>query len=132
MKKKTENLWKLKPGIVQEIQTKKSVNVELIVFETPGTITLANIVTILIALCLLLPAIFFPPILLLNMPVLFLRYAYRQYFYNKAYRVKISFICPICNIFNPLVEKSGNLPTQIICAECGSKLDVLSLGDETI
>ncbi len=85
---------------------------------------------IIIAIILILPALFFPPILLLNLPLLYLRHAYRHYFYNKAFRLKLSFECAACHNLNPASEKTGKLPIKISCCICNCKLQLRYSKDE--
>jgi len=85
---------------------------------------IANFFLISIALILLAIGVFFPPILLLNIPILIIRYAYTMYHYIKEHIVRLSFICPSCGKSVPLQEISDRLPFMIACPLCKIQLEI--------
>jgi hypothetical protein len=120
-----EQGWKEKKVSIEGITNKQSTSSQALVLEPPNDANRANIISVIIILVMIIPGIFFPPILLINIPLLYLRQAYRQYFYSRAYRWKFSFQCPDCNIVNSPIERRGRLPLTIRCTECRSRLKIL-------
>jgi hypothetical protein len=80
--------------------------------------------TFLLAI-LLIPAIFFPPLLMLNLPLLFLR-SYLSQEWASMYEAVLmpEFTCPACGAANPAQEHKGTLPFETKCAGCGATLAV--------
>ncbi len=83
------------------------------------------IVPSVIMVILLISGFVFPPLLLLNIPILLLRAAW-SYSVRAGYdRLRIGvFDCPDCGASNPPTELAGALPLDAKCVGCGCALEV--------
>lgn len=78
------------------------------------------IVTVLVAISL-----FFPPALLLNIPILVFRSFMKQLIGLKQKRVRLSeFSCPKCMALNSSAEHNGRFPLYINCTHCTQQIRV--------
>lgn len=78
------------------------------------------IVTVLVAISL-----FFPPALLLNIPILVFRSFLKQLIGLKQKRVRLAdFSCPQCSALNSSDEHNGRFPLYINCRHCSQQIRV--------
>jgi hypothetical protein len=92
---------------------------------TPEESGLGTVVSIALMACLVAISFFFPPVLLLNIPILVFRAAVSQALAEREHRVTVgAFACPDCVAPNMPEERRGTLPLELTCPGCDAPLVV--------
>lgn len=82
-------------------------------------------VGVVIVVVLVAISLFFPPTLLLNIPILVFRSFMKQLIGLKQKRVRLSdFLCSHCSTLNSSAEHTGRFPLFINCHHCGQQIRV--------
>lgn len=84
-----------------------------------------SILGIIVIVCLTVIGIFFPPVLLLNIPLLIFRSFLRQVFFDRTKIRLVSFLCPQCSKNVPETIYSHSVPDKVFCSHCKSMLKVI-------